>query len=131
MTTQSGTLSKSDQKTDASEPGASQIIEVAIPSRTRSWFLQFEIGVKKTTKYPGRTVGLQPQQEAPVAQSVLAFPAGAPKPPAPALDGAAPVLGLLPGASSGSGSPPSTTAAYIQLSVGETVTPPNPGGGDL
>lgn len=133
MTPQAGTLCKSEQKTEASESVASGNIasKAATPWRTRSFFLQIAFGIKKTTSYPGRTVGFQPQQEAPVAQSVLAFPAGAPKPQAPALDGAAAVPGLLPGAGNGSGSPTSTTSVFIKLSVGESVTPPNPGGGDL
>jgi len=121
MNTQSAAQSKPDQKPGSSEQGAAQAGAslAAVPSRTRRFFFHFEIGVKKTASKPGRPAGLQPQ-EAPIAQPVLAFSTGLPKPPVP--EG---VLGVPQAPAGGSGSTTSTAAAYVQLSVGETVTPPD------
>jgi hypothetical protein len=99
---------------------------------TRRLFFHFEIGVKKTTSQPGSAVkrttseqdqpaaGIPSQQEAAaaVAQQVLAFPAGAAKPPAPALDNAA----AVPGSST------STTLLHLHASAGTTAAPLDVGG---
>jgi hypothetical protein len=132
MSNQGAVVSKLEQNPGTSEPGADPVSasKPYVPSRTRRFFIELEIGVKKTTSSPGRSVGLRPQQETSVVQPVLAFGAGAPKPPVPALDAAAALPGdpgLLAGA--GSGSSISSTSLVAKLSVGETVTPPDGGGG--
>ena len=131
MNTQSATQGKADQNCGETEPGAKTGAgPLPVPSRTRRLFFHFEIGFKKTSSHVDRRADALQLHEAPVAQPVLAFSAGAPKPPAPAPE----ILAALPGnppppAGSGSGTSTSTAGAYVNLSVGETVTPPDPGGG--
>jgi hypothetical protein len=101
-----------------------------LPCKRRRLFFHFEIGVKRTTSQPESAVkrttsqqdqpaaGIPLQQEAAVAQQVLAFPAGAAKPPALAADNAA----------AGSGPSTSTTSLFLYSSAGTTPAPLDVGG---
>jgi hypothetical protein len=93
-------------------------------TKTKQVFFHFEIGFKRTSpKALGPAAEAQaPPIEQAVPQPVLAFSAGAPRQPAPALDAAAappqPVAGS-------SGSSTSGGAVYVLLKGGTTVTPPD------
>jgi hypothetical protein len=128
MNTQGAVVSK-PEPTANSESGADPAGagKPYVPSRTRRFFIQFEIGIKRTKSSP--VVDLQPRHETANVQPLMSV-VGGPRPPALAADVAAPVLGNpVSLASTGSGSSTSTSAVYVNLSAGDTATPPDSGDG--
>ncbi|HXO41284.1 MAG TPA: hypothetical protein VN999_07550 [Thermoanaerobaculia bacterium] len=132
MSNPPGALNKRDELSgcnpgqDISQPDQRLAADSAIwkVSKTKQVFFHFEIGFKRTSpKVVGPAPGAQaPPIEQAVPQPVLAFPAGAPRPAALALDAAVPPPQPVAG---DSGSSTSGGAVYVLLKGGTTVTPPD------
>jgi hypothetical protein len=95
-------------------------------SKTKEVFVHFEIGFKRTSpKVLGRTAVAQAPPIEAAPQPVLAFPAGAPRQAALALDAVGAPQAVPGDGSSTSGGSSSGGSVYVVLKGGSTVTPPD------